>query len=114
MKNDFQFLLYHSAMENVTVQAVIRDETIWLTQKAMAELFGVGTPAISKHLQNIYDEGELSRDATVSKMETVQTDRYNILPDKGEVSRRMALRKPKRNTLRSIKHSLSFRISTGR
>ena len=78
MKNDFQFLIYRSALEDVTVNVIIRDDTIWLTQKAMAELFNVGIPAISKHLQNIYDEGELNRDATVSKMETVQL-RKNIL-----------------------------------
>jgi len=49
----------------------VRDETIWLTQKAMAQLFGVNVPAISKHLQNIYDSGELNKNATISKMETV-------------------------------------------
>jgi len=53
------------------VQGVVRDETIWLTQKAMALLFGVNVPAISKHLQNIYDSGELNKNATISKMETV-------------------------------------------
>ncbi len=74
MMKDFQFLIYRSALEDVTVNVIIRDDTIWLTQKAMAELFNVGIPAISKHLQNIYDEGELNRDATVSKMETVQAE----------------------------------------
>ena len=53
------------------MQGVVRDETIWLTQKAMAQLFGVNVPAISKHLQNIYDSGELNKNATISKMETV-------------------------------------------
>jgi len=74
MKDGFKFLIYQSVLENVTVNAVIKDETIWLTQKAMAELFGINIPAVSKHLQNIYDEGELRKDATVSKMETVQTE----------------------------------------
>lgn len=74
MKDGFKFLIYQSVSENVTVNAVIKDETIWLTQKAMAELFGINIPAVSKHLQNIYDEGELRKDATVSKMETVQTE----------------------------------------
>lgn len=46
---DFNFLIYKTAEEDITVNAVIRDETIWLTQKAMAELFGVQAPAISKH-----------------------------------------------------------------
>jgi len=74
MKGPFQFLIYRSAVEDVSVSAVIKDETIWLTQKAMAELFGVEVPAISKHLANIFDEGELSVDSTVSKMEIVQQE----------------------------------------
>lgn len=53
------------------VQVVIKDETIWCTQKATAQLFGVGVPAISKHLKNIFEEGELSPEMTISKMETV-------------------------------------------
>lgn len=56
------------------VQVVIRDETLWCTQKAMAQLFGVGVPAISKHLKNIFEEGELSADSVISKMETTATD----------------------------------------
>ncbi|MCD8006632.1 MAG: virulence RhuM family protein [Oscillospiraceae bacterium] len=74
MENEMQFLLYRSAEEDVSVNAVIKDETIWLTQKAMAELFGVEVPAISKHLSNIYEEGELVRERTVSKMESVQAE----------------------------------------
>lgn len=53
MKNNIQFILYNMPHNEGTVQAVIRDETIWVTQKTMAELFGVGVPAISKHLKNI-------------------------------------------------------------
>lgn len=53
------------------VQVVIKDETLWCTQKAMAQLFGVGVPAISKHLKKIFTEGELNPDTTISKMETV-------------------------------------------
>ena len=74
MNNEFQFLIYRSAEEDVSVNAVIKDETIWLTQKAMAELFDVNVPAISKHLQNIFDEGELEKNSTVSKMEIVQQE----------------------------------------
>ena len=74
MDNEFRFLLYRAEDEDIAVNAVIKDETIWLTQKGMAELFGVETPAISKHLSNIYREGELVRDQTISKMETVQTE----------------------------------------
>lgn len=74
MANEFSFLLYQAEQEDVSVNALIKDETIWLTQKAMAELFGVDTPAISKHLSNIYADGELTQDATISKMETVQQE----------------------------------------
>lgn len=75
------FLLYNLPDNEGQVQAVVRDETIWLTQKAMSDLFGVQVPAISKHLKNIYEEGELLRDATVSKMETVVNRGF-----RGEVS----------------------------
>ena len=74
MTNEMQFLLYQAENQDITVNAVIRDETIWLTQKAMAELFGINTQAISKHLNNIYEEGELKKNATCSKMEQVQTE----------------------------------------
>ena len=74
MSSEFQFLMYQSADEDVSVNAVIRDETIWLTQKSMAELFDVDVPAISKHLSNIYADGELLKDSTISKMEIVQQE----------------------------------------
>ena len=74
MSNEFQFLIYQSAEEEVSVNAVIRDETIWLTQRSMAELFDVDIPAMSKHLSNIYQEGELLKDSTISKMEIVQQE----------------------------------------
>ena len=74
MPNDFRFLIYNSAEEDVSVNAVIKDESIWLSQKGMAELFAVEVPAISKHLANIYAEGELQQNATVSKMEIVQQE----------------------------------------
>lgn len=74
MDNNFNFLIYNSADENVSVNAVIKDETIWLSQKSMAELFDVEVPAISKHLANIYADGELKQDSTVSKMEIVQQE----------------------------------------
>ena len=72
MEKEFQFLIYRAAQENVSVNAVIKDDTIWLTQRSMAELFEVEIPAISKHLANIFAEGELTYDSTVSKMEIVQ------------------------------------------
>lgn len=69
MDNRFEFLIYRTAEENISVDALVKDETIWLTQKGMAELFGVHTPAISKHLKNIFEEGELQEGVVVSKME---------------------------------------------
>ena len=69
MSENFEFLLYRSAEEDVSVNAVIKDESIWLTQKGMAELFDVQTPAISKHLRNIFDDGELDEKVVDSKME---------------------------------------------
>ena len=71
MSNEIQFLLYNMPDAEGKVQVVIKDETLWCTQKAMAQLFGVGVPAISKHLKNIFTEGELNPDTTISKMETV-------------------------------------------
>ena len=56
------------------VQILYKDETIWATQKAMAVLFEVGVPAISKHLKNIFDEGELAESSVISKMETTASD----------------------------------------
>ena len=71
MNNEIQFILYQLPDEEGRVQVVIKNETIWATQKAMAQLFGVGVPAISKHLAHIFEEGELDKDTTVSKMEIV-------------------------------------------
>ncbi len=69
-----EVLLYSDENGKEYVSVVFKDETFWLTQKAMAELFAVNVPAVSKHLQNIYEEGELERSSTVSKMETVQQE----------------------------------------
>ncbi len=74
MDKPFNFLMYSSPDGDVTVNAIVKDESIWLTQKAMATLFDVNTQDISKHLTNIYDEGELQKEATCSKMEQVQTE----------------------------------------
>lgn len=74
MKQKHDIVLYQIDDTNVCVSVVYKDETFWLTQKAMAELFDVNVPAISKHLQNIFDEGELEKEATVSKMEIVQLE----------------------------------------
>ena len=72
-KSSLQYQLYKLDNEN-EINALVKDETIWLTQKAMGELFGVGVPAISKHLANIFDSGELVEASTVSKMETIQQE----------------------------------------
>ena len=74
MNNELNFLIYNTPEENISINAVVKEETIWLTQKAMSELFDVEVPAISKHLSNIFSEGELQPEATVSKMETVQEE----------------------------------------
>ncbi len=67
--NEINFIIYQTPQGNVNIEAVVKDETLWLTQKAMAELFGVQVPAISKHLKNIFEEGELAENMVVSKME---------------------------------------------
>ena len=77
MNNEIQFLLYNMPDADGKVQVVIRGETLWCTQKAMAQLFGVGVPAISKHLKNIFEEDELVADSVISKMETTATDGKN-------------------------------------
>ena len=69
MPNEIQFILYQLPDEDGKVQVVVKDETIWATQKAMAQLFGVGVPAISKHLKRIFEEKELDANVVVSKME---------------------------------------------
>ncbi len=71
MSDEIQFLLYNMPDADGKVQVIIKNETIWCTQKAMAQLFGVGIPAISKHLKNIFEEGELVADSVISKMELV-------------------------------------------
>ncbi len=63
--------LYNLPDDQGTVQAVIKDETIWLTQKAMADLFGIDKSGISRHIANIFKTGELSQDTTVAKIATV-------------------------------------------
>ncbi len=71
MAKDIQFLLYNLPHEEGKIQVVIKDETIWCTQKAMARLFGIDKSGISRHIANIFDRGELRQDATVAKFATV-------------------------------------------
>lgn len=72
-----QFLLYTAPDGAVKVDVFFQKETVWLTQKALAELFGVKVPAIAKHLKNIFDSGELTEDSVVSILETTAADGKN-------------------------------------
>lgn len=74
MSKELQFLMYNTPEENVSVNAVVKDETIWLTQKAMAELFGCTTDNISLHLKNIYADGELDESSTTEEFSVVQQE----------------------------------------
>lgn len=67
-------ILYSSPNGNVKIEVIYSGETFWLTQKRLAELFGVAVPAISKHLKNIFETGELQEDSVISKMETTAAD----------------------------------------
>lgn len=71
-----EFLLFQSqdGADEARIQVAVKDETIWLTQKGMADLFGVGVPAVAKHLENIYQDAELQRDATISILEMVRQE----------------------------------------
>ena len=79
MKENFSFLIYRSAEEDVSVQAAIKDESIWLTQKAMAELFDCSTDNISLHLKNIFADGELRKEAVTEKISATASDGKNYL-----------------------------------
>ena len=74
MSKELQFLIYNTPEENVSVNAIIKDETIWLTQKAMAELFDCTTDNISFHLKNIYADGELNENSTTEEFSVVQQE----------------------------------------
>ena len=73
-KQQSDFILYTGNDGDVNVEVFLKDETVWLTQKAMTGLFGVKVPAISKHLANIYETGELKKESTISILETVQNE----------------------------------------
>lgn len=63
MKDEIQFILYNLPDEDGKVQVIIRDEALWCTQKAMAQLFGVDRTVVSKHLKNIFESSELQQDS---------------------------------------------------
>ena len=73
-RREAEFLLYAAPDGAVKVRVLFKEETAWLTQKSLAELFGVGVPAINKHLKNIFESGELDPRATISKMEMVRAE----------------------------------------
>ena len=74
-----EFLLYTAPGGKVRVEVLLNNETLWLTQKRMSELFGVGVPAISKHLRNIFECGELDESTAISILETTAPDGKNYL-----------------------------------
>jgi len=77
MNDQNRFLLYTAPNGAVKVEVFFKDETVWLTQKALAELFGVKVPAINKHLKNIFESGELTEASVISILETTAADGKN-------------------------------------
>ena len=102
MNKEFQFLIYNVPTEDVTVNAIIKDETIWLTQKAMAELFDCTADNVSLHLKNIYSEQELREDST--------TEEFSVVQQEGL---RQIQRKKKFYNLDAI-ISVGYRVNSGR
>ena len=74
MDKELNFLIYNTSDKDVSVRAVVKDESIWLTQKAMAELFGCSTDNISLHLKNIFSEGELDKNSVTEKISATASD----------------------------------------
>ena len=74
---DNKLIIYKNSEGNIIVDAIYKDETLWLSQKGMAKVFDVGIPAISKHLKNIFEENELDKNSVVSKMEITAPDGKN-------------------------------------
>lgn len=84
MSNEFQFLLYREENEDVTVNALVKDESIWLTQSGLAELFGIDKSGISRHLKNIFNDGELQEEVVVAKIAT--TTQHGAITDKTQTN----------------------------
>jgi hypothetical protein len=82
MENELQFLTYNTPQENAKIDVVVKDGAIWLAQKTMAALFDVQVPAISKHLKNIFKEGELDEKVVVSILEI--TTPHGAISDKSQ------------------------------
>lgn len=79
MEKELNFLIYNTPDEDVTIHAAVKDESIWLTQKAMAELFGCSADNISLHLKNIFAEGELDKNSVTEKFSATASDGKNYL-----------------------------------
>ena len=84
MNEEFRFLLYKAEQEDISVDALIKDETIWLTQKAMAKLFEIDKSGISRHLKNIFESGELEENVVVAKI-AIPT-KHGAIPGKEQLS----------------------------
>ncbi|MEG0486238.1 MAG: RhuM family protein, partial [Oscillospiraceae bacterium] len=74
MNNELQFLIYNTPKEDISVNAVVKDETIWLTQKAMSELFDCTADNISLHLKGVFTDGELEENSTTEEISVVQKE----------------------------------------
>ena len=74
MNNELRFLIYNTPDHDVSVSAIVKDDTVWLTQKAMAELFDCSSDNISLHLKNIFADGELAESATTEEFSVVQKE----------------------------------------
>lgn len=74
---DNKLIIYKNSEGNIIVDAIYKDETLWLSQKSMSKVFNVGIPAISKHLKNIFEDNELDRNSVISKMEITADDGKN-------------------------------------
>lgn len=100
-----EFLMFVAEGKEDGIQVMYRDETIWATQKAMAELFDVGVPAISKHLNNIFSDGELREEVVVSKME--------ITTEHGAIEGKTQIKEVKFYSLDAI-ISVGYRVNSTR
>ena len=69
--NELQFIIYNTPEEDIRINTAVKDETIWLTQKGMSELFGCSTDNISLHLKNIYADGELNPESTAEDFSSI-------------------------------------------
>ncbi|MDR2944208.1 MAG: hypothetical protein LBU81_03890 [Methanosarcinales archaeon] len=101
-KMSLQYQLYNPDDEN-KINALVKDETIRLTQKSMSELFGVGIPAISKHLSNIFESGELDEEVVVSILE--------ITTDHGALSNKTQTKETKFYSLDAINSDFEKEIA---